>query len=147
SRHLSLSQQPSAALRDEASGRILVVASPECDPVLVRHGASGRADCGELLKVFLTGRAGCEQDEHPGWRTALVGKGVNPALRNVEKIALHRVDPGFPVEDPDCALGDIEGLGEGLVKVWICAAGVPVMFHSNKPYWPLVAVPGAVNRT
>src|SRR5262249_52462702 len=122
SRHLRLSQQHSAALRDEASGRILVEASPERVPDLDRQSASGRADCGEHLKVFLTGRAGREQDEHPGWRTALVGKGVNPALRNVEKIALHRVDPGFPVEEPDCALGDIEGLGEGLVKVWIGAA-------------------------
>src|SRR5215831_4013508 len=83
------------------SGRVLVVASPQRDPVLIRQDASGRADRGELLKVFLTGRSGREQDEHPGGRTALVGECVNPALRNVEKITLRRVDPGLPVEQPD----------------------------------------------
>src|SRR5690349_22675361 len=108
-----------------ASGRVLVVASPQHDPVLIGQGASGRADRGELLKVFLAGRAWREQDEHPGGRTALVGEGVNPAGRNVKKIALRRVDPGFPVEEPDGALHDIEGLGEGLVEVRIGATGRP----------------------
>src|SRR5262249_40073882 len=116
SRRVSCRARTSAQLRGVASGRVLVVASPQRDPVLIRHGAPGRTDLGELLEVFLTGRAGREQDEHPGWRTALVGEGVNPALRNVEEITLHRVDPGFPVEEPDGALHDVEGLGKGLVK-------------------------------
>ena len=33
------------------------------------------------------------------------------------------------------------------MKVRIGAAGVPVMFHSSRPYWPFVAEPGAVNTT
>ena len=61
------------------SGRVLVVASLQRDPVLSGQCASGRADRGELLKVVLAGRAGREQDQHPGWRTALVGESVNPA--------------------------------------------------------------------
>jgi len=50
------------------------------------------------------GRPGREKDAHPGGRTALVGEGVNPALRDVEEVALDRVDPGLPVEEPDGAL-------------------------------------------
>jgi hypothetical protein len=60
----------------------------------------GRADRGELLEILLTWRAGREQDEHPGRRTALVGEGVNPALGNVEEVAGSGADPGFPVEEP-----------------------------------------------
>src|ERR1700724_2174519 len=84
-----------------ASGRVLVVPGPHLDPFLFRQLASGRTDLGELGEVLLAGRAGREQDEHPGGRAALVGEGVNPALRDVEEVALHRVDPGLPVEEPD----------------------------------------------
>src|SRR5436190_13764273 len=108
-----------------ASGRVLVVAGPHLDPLLVRQLASGRTDLGELAEVLLPGRAGREQDKHPGGHTALVGERVNPALRDVEEIALHRVDPGFPVEEPDGALDDVEGLGEGLVEVRVGAAARP----------------------
>src|SRR6267378_1235032 len=51
-------------------------------PRLLRRRASGRTDLGEFGEVLLAGRAGREQDEHPGWRTALVGEGVYPALRD-----------------------------------------------------------------
>ncbi|HLK76818.1 MAG TPA: CHAT domain-containing protein, partial [Streptosporangiaceae bacterium] len=55
------------------SGRVLVVAGPHRDPVLVGHGASRRADVGEFLEVLLARRPGREQDEHPGGRAAFVG--------------------------------------------------------------------------
>ena len=42
---------------------------------------------------------------------------------------------------------DIEGLGEGLVKVRIGAPGCPGHVPLDRPYWPLVAEPGAVNTT
>src|SRR6266550_5033265 len=108
-----------------ASGRVLVVAGPHLDPFLFRQLASGRTDVGELLEILLAGRAGREQDEHPGRRTALVGEGVDPALRDVEEVALHRVDPGLPVEEPDGALHDVEGLGEGLVEMRVGAPARP----------------------
>src|SRR5271166_3174015 len=99
--------------------------TPRSIPFLLRQLASGRTDLGEFGEVLLARRAGREQDEHPGWRTTVVGEGVYPALRDIEEITLHRVDPGLPVEEPDGALHDIEGLREGLVKVRIGAARRP----------------------
>ena len=72
---------PVPAAQPPASGRVLVMAGPHLDPLLIRQLASGRTDLGELAEVFLAGRTGREQDEHPGGHAALVGEGVDPALR------------------------------------------------------------------
>src|SRR5271169_3868533 len=64
--------------------------TPRSIPFLLRQLASGRTDLGEFGEVLLARRAGREQDEHPGWRTTVVGEGVYPALRDVEEITLHR---------------------------------------------------------
>ncbi len=40
------------------SGRVLVIAGPHRDPVLVGHGAFGQADVGELGEILLMRRAG-----------------------------------------------------------------------------------------
>src|SRR5438046_5445726 len=90
---------PGGVSPDTGSGRVLVVAGPHLDPFLFRQLASGRTDVGELLEILVAGRTGREPDEHPGWHTALVGEGVDSALRDVEEVTLYRVDPGLSVEE------------------------------------------------
>src|SRR5574340_477746 len=115
--------RPPQTSRDRRSDKVIVVAETDLFPFLIAESAS-RSFFGEGFEVASPRRTGRKENQHRCRLVGFIAKTMQPALRDVEKIARPCIDPAGSIEQPHRPGQDEERFRHGSVEMGARPKGV-----------------------